>query len=217
MCAEVHGRGVQIHNYAYASDPRAFEALTRRVEQEKGEPIDPKIKEEIRRQMLDPSGYELAISKERTLSALIASDKLTPLLFKMKWSLVVAGDGFFITNDNPLVREVDPKTRHAIYGDHGFLNKTAEVTFPLSPRIVLLLSWQEDALELGVIERRHVEFMSKARAAHSDRYLYAHLHDKHIEQLAAEFKDSRRDMTTEGFGPDKFAPIKVARRMRARR
>jgi len=212
MAAEIHGRGVQIHNYAYASNPEAFESLTRRVEEEKGEPIDPKIKEEIRKCMLDPSGYELIISKERTLSALSASVKLTPILYKMKWLLVSAAHGFFITSDNPLVREVDPKTRHPIYGDHGFLNKTAEVSFPLSPKHLLLLSWEQDVREYGVFERDHVDLMNKARAAKSDRYLYAHIHDKRLERLAAEFKDSRPQMTTQGFGPDRFAPIKVARR-----
>jgi Protein of unknown function (DUF4238) len=214
MNAEIQGRGIQIHNYAYASNPKAFDSLTRRVEKEKGEPINPKIKEEIRKLMRDPSGYELIISKERTLSALRPSDKLTPILYKMKWSLALAMHGFFVTSDNPLVRQVDPKTHHPIYGDHGFLNKTAEVTFPLSPKLLLLLSWQEDAREFGAFERDHVHLVNKARAANSDRYLYAHIHDKRLERLAAEFKDSRPQMTTQGFGPDQFVPIKIARRLK---
>jgi hypothetical protein len=212
MAAEIHGREVQIRNYAYASDDRAFEALTRRVEQEKGALIDPQVKERIYKAMCAPTGYEVIVPKEQTLHALAASDKLAPILFKMKWCLVFADHGFFITSDNPLVREVDPKTRHPIYGDHGFLNKTAEVTFPLSPRVVLLLSWNEKAREHGILERPHVDFVNRIRAAQSDRYLYAHVHHKRVEQLATEFKHSRPNMTTEGFGPRKFAPIKVSRR-----
>jgi len=34
------------------------------------------------------------------------------------------------------------------------------------------------------------------------------------EALADEFKDSRPNMSTEGFGPNKFAPVKVPRRSR---
>ena len=50
-------------------------------------------------------------------------------------------------------------------------------------------------------------------AAHSDRYLYSHIRHKRLKELAAEFKDSRPMMTTQGFGPKKFAKIEVARRM----
>ncbi len=130
----------------------------------------------------------------------------------MKWSLAAAQHGYFITSDNPLVREVDPKTRHPIYGDHGFTNKTAEVTFPLSPEVLLLLSWDESVRDLGSMERDHVHQVNLVRAAHSDRFLYAHINDKRIAKLAEISKDSRPGMTTGGFGPEKFAPITVARR-----
>jgi hypothetical protein len=88
MAGEIRGRGAQIHSYAYANDPEAFEALTRRVEAEKGEKMDPEAKEKVRQAMLNPSGYTMEVSKESTFMALSASDKLTPIFDKMKWSLV---------------------------------------------------------------------------------------------------------------------------------
>lgn len=162
--------------------------------------------------MVSPQGYEMAVSKESTLMALGASDKLTLIFNRMKWSIAAAEHGYFITSDNPLVREVDPKARHPILGDHGFLNKTAEVSFPLSPSLLLLLSWEENTKELGVLPREHVESVNVIRAAHSDRYLFAHINDKRVTRLAAKYKNSRPAMTTQGFGPHVFAPIKVARR-----
>ena len=120
--------------------------------------------------------------------------------------------GYFITSDNPLVREVDPKTSHPVYGDQGFMNKTAEVTFPLSPKILLLLSWDESARDLGAIQRDHVHHINVARAVHSERYLFAHIKDNRVAKLADKFKDSSPGITTEGFGPERFAPITVARR-----
>ena len=209
LAGEIRGRSAQIHSYAYASNPEAFEALTRRVE---GEKMDPVLKKKVRQAMLDPSGYTMEVSKESTFMALSASDKLTPILDKMKWSVVAARHGYFITSDNPLVREVEPKTRHPIYGDHGFLNKTAEVTFPLAPKVLLLLSWDESVRDLGMLERDHVNQLNLVRAANSDRYLFAHINDEQIAELADIFKDSRPGMTTQGFGPENFAPIKVARR-----
>jgi hypothetical protein len=215
MAGEIRGRGAQIHSYAYANDPEAFEALTRRVEAEKGEKMDPEAKEKVRQAMLNPSGYTMEVSKESTFMALSASDKLTPIFDKMKWSLVYARHGYFISSDNPLVREVDPKTRHAIYGDHGFVNTTAEVTFPLSPKVLLLMSWDESARDLGEFGRDRVHQLNVVRAAHSDRFLFAHINDKRIARLAEIYRDSRPEMTTHGFGPEKFAPIKVARRLKA--
>jgi hypothetical protein len=214
MAGELIGRSAQILQYAYASNPKSFDALTKQVEAEKGEAMDPAIKEKVRQAMLDPSGsgYELEVAKEATFMALAASDKLTPLIHEMKWTVIEAQDGYFVTSDNPVVREVDPKTHHPIYGDHGFRNKTAEVTFPLSPKALLLLTWDENVPEHCALQGGHVDSMNEVRAGHSDRYLYAHVRDSRLEQLAAKHKDSRPNVTTDGFGPEKFAPVKVGRR-----
>jgi Protein of unknown function (DUF4238) len=144
--------------------------------------------------------------------ALAASDRLTPILHNMKWLFAVPEHGYFITSDNPLVRRVEAKTHHPIYGDHGFLNRTAEVSFPLSPKLLLVLTWDKNAADFGVLPHEHVGTVNAIRAAHSDRFLFAHVRDKRVARLAAKYKDSRPTATTKGFGPDVFAPIRVARR-----
>lgn len=214
MAGEMHARGIQIRNYAYGSNPKAFDTLLRRVEKNGGPVLNAEQKEQLRRDFLDPSGYIIQVSKERTLHALSAADKLAPILFNMKWSVVRPLGGFFITTDNPLVREVNPETRHPIYGDRGFLNKTAEVIYPLSPGCLLLMSWEQAAADIGAFASDHVHQVNRRLAARSDRYLYAHMRDGHLEQLAAEFKQSRPAMTPQGFGPDKFAKVEIARRFR---
>ncbi len=211
MNAEVYGRELQIRSYAYASNDKAFQRLVKGYEKERGQSLDAETQTRLRKDMLDPSGYMLEIPQERTLKALSVADELAPILFKMKWSLAVAEHGYFITSDHPLMRLVDRRTSHPIYGDHGFYNRTAEVSFPLSPRILLLMSWNESAREIGRLDRGPVTEINRARAANSDRCLYAHLRDKRLERLAAEFKDSRPRMTTRGFGPKKFAAITVRR------
>ena len=164
--------------------------------------------------MLDSSGYVLEIPKEYTLSALTGADELAPLFLEMRWSLARAGHGYFITSDHPVVKQVDPSTKHPIVGDHDFYNKTVEVSFPLSSKILLIMTWNKDALEFGVLDRDQVILANRIRAAHSDRCLYAHIRDKRIERLAIEFKDSHPRMTSLGFGPKKFADIKLRRRAR---
>lgn len=91
------------------------------------------------------------------------------------------------------------------------MNKAVEVTFPLSLEVLLLMSWST-APRKEYLERKAVDLANKARVAHSDRYLYAHIRHKLLQALAVEFKDSRPRMITEGFGPDKFAPVKISRR-----
>ena len=211
MTAETYGRMLQIKNYAYATHPQAFETLIRNFEKDTGQKLDSAAIEAVKQAMLDPSGLALILPQELSLVALNSAKTLARTFYDMHWFTIRADQGFFITSDNPVVREVDPRTRHPLYGDGGFLNKTVEVTFPLSRQILLLMSWS-DRQRKEVLDRKAVDSANCARAAHSDRYLYAHINSKYVKSLSAQFKDFRPGMTTEGFGPNKFAPIKVSRR-----
>jgi hypothetical protein len=211
MTAETYGQMLQVMNYAYATNPQAFETLIRDVEKESGKKLDSAAKDAIKQAMIDPSGYALVLPQEITLKVLKSAENLARLLFDMYWFTMRADQGFLITSDNPVVREVDPRSRHPFFGDYGFLNKTAEVTFPLSRDILLLMSWS-DARRKETLDREALDRANEARAAHSDRYLYTHICHKYVKRLSAQFKDFRPGMTAEGFGPDKFAPIKVSRR-----
>jgi hypothetical protein len=215
MAGEINGRLVQIQNYAYAANTKAFDALLRRIDKNGGPVYAAEQKEQLRQNLLDPSKFVMQVSAESTLAVLKAADKLAPILFQMKWTIARPLAGFFITSDNPLIKEVDPKTRHPIYGDHGFRNKTAEVIYPLSPTCLLLMSWDRDAPDFGFYTPEHVSNINRALAANADRSLYSHLRTQKLMQLAAEYKDQRPDWTTEGFGPDKFAQVEVARRLRS--
>jgi hypothetical protein len=212
MAAEVISRNVQTLNYAYGTNDKAFDALNRRAEQDGARVLTAEEKERLRQTLIDPTDYIIEIPRERTLQVLGAADKLAPLFFKMRWSLVNPQNGFFITSDNPIVRLVDPQSCHPVYGDGGFMNKTAETLFPLSPKLLLLMSWQSDTLEKGLLARENVDKISRAFSGHADRYLYAHIKHKRVQQLAEEFKDSRPGITTEGFGPEKFADMRLSRR-----
>ena len=171
--------------------------------------FDPATKAAKREKMLNPSGYELIIPQASTIMALGASDRLVPIFDAMSWTLVEAQHAFFVTSDNPIERWVDPATRHPIYGDHGFRNKNAEVTFPLSPKLLLLMSWKSNVREFAALGRDHLHDMN-------GRQLGPHLRDKRVEDLARVFKNSRPAMTTEGYGPKTFAPIGVERRSKTK-
>ncbi len=213
MHAEIMSRGAQITNYAYGANVRAFDALVKRMAADGGPVIDEAQKDSVRQALLDPSNFIFEVSKESTIKALAVADKLAPIFFNMEWAVVKPRHGFFITSDNPLVREVDPKTRHPIYGDHGFLNKTAQVIFPLSPQRLLLISWKKSEPGIKIVERKFVDAITRSLAANSDRYLFSHIEHKAIKALATEFKNSRPNMTTQGLGPKKFAETRLVRRL----
>ena len=210
--AEVYSHGIQAQSYAYAENARAFDKLIRDIEKDRGESITPEVKEQIRRSMLDPSGNEIEIPKRLTLNALGVADKLSPIFYNMKWSLALPEEGFFITSDNPVVRQVDPATRHPVMGDGGFMNMTAEVSFPLSTRLMLITSWDKAARDFGLFEKAHVDGLNEIRAASADRFLYAHVNASWITDLAVKYKDSRPAVNFGGFGPEKTATTKVGRK-----
>jgi hypothetical protein len=212
MAGEMLGRQMQITNYAYATNEEAFNALLARAEKKGMRTLNESEKERLRNDFIDPTGYIFEIPKEATLPILGSAEKLAPIFFDMHWSVASAGQGFFITSDNPLVKTADPKTWHPIYGDGGFLNKTTEVHFPLSRARLLLMSWNDSVPALGTFDRKTVDRINKSRAWHSERYLYAHIKHKEVLKLAAEFKDVRPTWSTSGFGPKKFAEVKVTRR-----
>jgi hypothetical protein len=211
--AELIGRHTQIWNYAHGVHKDAFTGLVKRFEKDTGHKLSEDQKNKFREALIDPTEFVFGIPKERTLMVFGAIKELIPILQAMHWCIIRPKHGFFITSDNPVVQWIDPKTRHPIYGDHGFRHKTVEVTFPLSPKAVLFAAWRSVQKEFH-LDRDDVLSINKMRASHADRYLFTHVRSKALKRLAIEFKGSRPRRTTEGFGPKKFAPIAVRRRRR---
>ncbi len=215
LAGEIVGKSAQVHNYITASDPETFNSRMRIYEAETDKKLTSERKKRAKQNMLNPEGFRVEVAKESTLTPLNATDKITQILYKMKWSFFEPAHAHLITSDNPLVLCADPKSYHPSLGDGGFLNKTAVVMFPLSPRLLLFMSWEKYGPDLVPIERDIVHDINNVIASHSDRFLFAHIKDKRIVRLADKHKDTRLEVIVGGPGPDKFAPIKVVRRKNA--
>jgi hypothetical protein len=215
--AEGLSQFLQAQSYAYAQNDPAFESLLRRVAEDTGVELTDEQKTQLRADMIDPSGYQFEIHKERTLAALKGVETLAPILFAMKWSILQpARGGFFITSDNPLVRDVSPASISPIYGDGGFKNKTAQVIFPLSPQRMLFMCWDKTMADVGTIPRNAIERFNEGIAARAHRFLYAHIHHRKILKLAQIYKDSRPTYKMSGFVPNRFGVTKVVRSPKAK-
>ncbi|MGA2894307.1 MAG: DUF4238 domain-containing protein [Xanthobacteraceae bacterium] len=211
MFAETLSRDLQIRNYAYGTNDKAFESFISRSGKDRP-PHLPEGRETLRKALTDPSQFVIEISREATLRSLGVMDKLTPIFFDMAWSLVHAKHGYFVTSDNALARACDPRSRSPTLGDGGFLNETVEVTLPLSPSTMLLMTWADSPLPIFEAPREAVEGWNMMRAAHAERFLYAHVDDKRVARLAAQQKETRPKIAIEGFGPKKFAETIIRRR-----
>jgi hypothetical protein len=208
-----YGQFMQTLAYEYAVHPEAFATILRKHEAEIGRELTEEERKSVKEWMMDPTKIEMVVAKEATLEALPVADMLSEMFFHMRWWVMSAAEGYFVTSDNPLVREVDPSSLSPFYGDGGFRNPTAEVTFPLSPQKLLLMTWRNVEYRVAIAGDAVVK-ANEARAAHSDQYLYAHVSDDGVAALAQRFRDSRPAVRLSGFGPEKFGDVRVARRAR---
>lgn len=209
---ELYGRSMQSIAYAYGANPSAFDKFVEDYEKKEGKLLDKQEKEKLRQSLIDPSAYIQQVSKEKTLDAIGLADKLAPMFYNMDWTLLIPSHGFFITSDNPLLRQIHYSAYHPIYGDGGFANKTARVTFPLSPKLMLLLTWKKNSSQIINVNRNFVDQINAARSSHSERYLYAHIKHKNILKLAVKYKDTRPEFIVDGLRPEKFAEVQIPRK-----
>ncbi len=183
-----------------------FEAAMDRYERDTGVKVN---RDELFEFWNDKSRFTMEISQKKGLSAMSVADELTDIFFDRHWYLVEPMGGFFITGDSPVFRFAYPTDAHPFYGDGGFKNPAAEVTLPLSPTLMLLITGQRLSGHRFAITEHHVWEMNGARGYGADRFLYAHLNDEKVARIAAENKDRPERFGIHGAGP--FAEVKVTR------
>lgn len=206
QAATLFGQTIQSLLYAHAKHSTAFASFIRRFERGSGRILTEGQRRNLREGILDPSRFRMTVYKEAGLPTISLADKLAPIFFTMHWWLLTAGDGYYVTSDHPVVREIAPGAR-----DEGFMTPTVEVTIPLSARKLLLMTRREVEYAKE-IPRDAVVAANEARAQNSDQYLYAHCNDEAIAELAEKYRESRAEMRLYGLRPEKFAAIRVARR-----
>jgi hypothetical protein len=140
------------------------------------------------------------------------TESLANIFLNMHWSIVKAQHGYFVTSDNPVIKWVDRESVSPIYGDGGFANKTIEVSLALNPYKMLLLAHKYNIPRHATIGRLGVDAWNQRRAYYAEQFLYSHIEHEGLARLASRFRGSRPFLTTEGFGPEKFAKVTVPRR-----
>lgn len=210
IMAQVQKWGLETQLSATAQNPRAFAGLLKRFEADGIDISDPEF---IRKSLTDMSYSDLILPKEYVLHGVRSARKFADIFLQMKWSVALAKHHYFITCDNPIYRAIDPKSHDGIYGDGGLLNETAQISFPVSTKRLLLLTWKGSWRSEFELRREHVAAQNRRRAFAAERELYAHIRHKALVKLAVSFKDKRPQIRADSLaGAKGFGKVVVPRR-----
>jgi hypothetical protein len=158
------------------------------------------------------------LPKHFVLRALKVAPKIADIFGQMKWSLARAEAHFLVTCDSPVYRAVDPKTFHPIYGDHGLLNKTAEITLPITPKRLFVMHWEKGGGFEFPLSKRWIENENLKRVRCAQKQIYSHLQYRKLAKLAARCGEERGPKRGGGFaGSTGFGSVKVPRKWRESR
>lgn len=196
----------QARLHAIASADRAFERLLSDFEREEGE-LGEETRRLVREGMLKPEDYVISVDREWTLRALEIHDRLAPVLFRMRWTIMHADGGeFFVTSDNPLVRLIPGG---GAMTDGGCFNDRAQVTMPLTPKACWLATWNRDAKRSFRLPRKPVRMTNVMIAADAEKQVYADRLDGGISNLVRKYRDGRPSLKLHGA---QFQPSPVSLR-----
>lgn len=187
--AEGTARAMHLELRLNAKTREGFDRLTDAMESETGKVIADR--ERAYKFINDPSRYSIGISEKRGLAAIGIADDIAPILYDRPWTLVESLGAHFITSDNPVYRWVPPETRHPFYGDGGFKNARAEITFPLSPTLLLLIGGNGKMEARVSVDSATVWQMNEMRATAAEDLIFADRKDEHVRKLARRYRDNQ--------------------------
>ncbi len=154
-----------------ASHPGFFENTLREALEGK-EDLTPEHVEEVRQWLLDDSKYTIRASPKLSIATgfEVANDTIFPVFDRMTWAVLRArGDLRFITSDTP-VCWVDPTLKPPAC--FGIMGRNVEATFPLSPTVCLLGTWDRST-GVFIAKDAAVEKINARIVGFADRHVFA--------------------------------------------
>ena len=113
--------------------------------------------------------------------------KFLNILKKMNISLLVApSSSFFITSDSPVAFYVPKYHKTSNPYGVGLLNKKIEITFPLSPNLVILYSWQKRNMLLTISDDLLSE-INRRTIVMAQNFIYSHKQSKKTSTLIKKY------------------------------
>ena len=141
----------------------------------------------------DPEGFSLVMDRTHGLQALDHAGTIAEILRGRSWYLLEAVEGYFITSDQPVERAT-PAVNGAEM-DGAFMNPLTEVTFPLSPRLCLLVTGQRLPNPRLPVGRGTVRRLNEIRARYAERMIWSHVLSDDVIELCRTHGNNRLEMS----------------------
>lgn len=163
---------VDLVNYYNFSSPEAYDNLRKSYEEKTGTKVTLPY-EEMRQLVEDPLRMQIVVHQNTYVSLLfkllpqIANivSHMTPVL------LISTGKARFITSDNPVVL-IDTDRQRPKYMGYGWLTKTVNVYFPLSPHTCMALMW-DTKYNIFPVNDKGVSIINSYMLGCSTRYVFS--------------------------------------------
>jgi len=214
VAAELYAKTVNRIASVTISDDALFQENMDFLDKKSGKDTSKDDRERLRLSLLDPGKFEMSVLRHAGLRALNGIPELAEIFLNLTWLVVEPRDQHLITSDSPVVRRCDPKTIHPIYGDGGFMNNSMVVTFPISPRRALEMSWKKPVQlpKVFISDKEQGRFYNRERASCFDRFLFSSIPDHGILRLGQKAKlTGKKSYRTEVGSPS--PDVKVVRKL----
>jgi hypothetical protein len=208
--AEAYGKMLQIDIGARWSNRKRFEASLDQMAAATGNAIDDR--DGLWDFWQDKQGFSIGTSIQHGLIGIGASETIAQILFERSWYIFDAVEGYFIKSDQAVERW--SPTAHPVMGDGGFLNDAAEVTMPLSPQRMVMITGQQLGVSRLALFKEQVDTANALRARNAERFIWADRRDPAVLQLVKDFAESKRELSV-GWG-EELADVTVERSLRGR-
>jgi hypothetical protein len=108
----------------------------------------------------------------------------------MNWTICRAPQGsFFITSDMPLCVFLPTGPGQGRFGA-GFGQKQVQVTFPITPKLLLLIDWKRRQPHMAV-SKEFVREKNEHMALNAERWVIANIRTKNFENLFKRARGTR--------------------------
>ena len=177
---------------ALARDSSQFEKFWEALVAEGSPSSKALTKEELREMVLNfDEHFTVKIDrKSATFSPLAHADAIYNELTKMYWCLCTGPEEWnFLTSDSPVVVRFGKGNGIAFGG--GFGHPTAQVTFPISPRVCVYLS-RNHRWKVVPVDSTFVKNANRRTAINAERYVFASQIIEGIEKLAKKYSFTRK-------------------------
>ncbi len=172
----------------YAKDPNGIARYFRETKDR-----DHKITEQEMIKLLSEFDQHFTIevdSKAALLHSFTIFPKVAEIFLGMNWCLCRApANKHFLTSDSPVCVFFRPAPGQAAFGA-GLMHSNAEVTFPISPRLVLLLSWHRKQ-KRGSVSTGFVQEVNRRMAWSAERFVISPLRSRSTAELVREASTTR--------------------------